>query len=107
MPFVPPRASRRYGLVGGVDAFALEIGECFAGFGQLLEQGRGLPDRAVLTVEFGDAIVDFLQPDGACVPHRAAAKRREAVAIHVDRVDIACAQRVAFLEDARAFIDQE
>src|SRR5690606_3047618 len=38
--------------------------------------------------------------------HRAAAPRREAVAGEVDDVDVRRARRDAFVEDARAFVDE-
>src|SRR5713101_3028138 len=83
-----------------------EVGEGFPFFGQTLQQWCGLPEFAVLLMEFPDAIVDLLQTGCVGVPHRSAAMRREPVAIHVDDVNVDGAQGVALLQDARTLIDQ-
>src|SRR5580704_7148251 len=57
-------------------------------------------------MEFFNAVVDLFQADGVGIPHGPAAIGRKAVAVEVDDVDIDRAQGVAFLENARAFVDQ-
>ena len=59
-----------------------------------------------MAVKFGDTRVDLFQADRVRVPHRTAAICGKAVAIDINDVDIRSAQRVAFLENARAFVDQ-
>src|SRR5689334_9547687 len=73
---------------------------------QPLEQRRRLPSLAVLFVEGGHAVVHLLQADGVGVEHRPAAVAREPVAGEVDHVDVGGAQRVAFLEDLGALVDE-
>src|ERR1700739_264269 len=86
--------------------FLIKIGEALAFFGQTLEQRRGLPELSVLFMEFADAIVNFFQSDRVRIPHWAAAVRREAVAGEINDVDIDSAQRIAFFQNTRAFVNQ-
>src|SRR5580704_1917277 len=92
--------------LGSGDLISAELGECFTLLRKALEERSGLPDFAVLTLEFGDALINLFEADGVGVPHRAAAMRGKSVAVDINNVDIRSAQRVAFLENARALIDQ-
>ena len=73
---------------------------------QTLQQRSGFPQFAELLVEFGDPVANVLQADRVRVPHGSAAIAGKTVAGDVNDVDIGGAQRVAFFQNARAFIDQ-
>ena len=73
---------------------------------QPLEQRRRRPAVAELAMERRDAIENLRQTDAVRVEHRPAPKGRKAVAGQVDDVDVGGAQRNAFLEHARAFVDE-
>src|SRR6478609_1396868 len=90
----------------GCAGFCIEVCEAFAFFHQTLQQRRRLPEFSVLPVKFADAVVNFFEADSVCIPHRPAAVRGETIAGEVDDVDIDGAQRVAFFQNARAFIHQ-
>src|SRR5690349_3817162 len=71
------------------------------------EKRRRFPDGPLIAIGKGfDPAQDLVQPDGIRVEHRPAAVGREAVAGEVNHVDVRGAQRDAFLEDLRAFVDQ-
>src|SRR4029077_5512703 len=57
-------------------------------------------------MKFADAVVHLLQSYRIGVPHRASSISWETIAVEIDDVDVDCAERVTFLQDARAFIDQ-
>src|SRR5579859_8196556 len=86
--------------------FLIEVSEAFAFFGQTLEQRRRLPEFSVLLMKFADAVVNFFQADCVRIPHGTAAVRGETIAGEIDDVDIDGAERVAFFQDARAFVHQ-
>src|SRR3954469_15461772 len=74
---------------------------------KLDEKRRRFPDLALIA--FGktlDSLQHLLQPHRVRIEHRPAAVRREAVAGQVHHVDVGSAQRDAFFQDLRAFIDQ-
>src|ERR1051325_3791801 len=98
-------ASPLYSLLLCSDArFLVKVGETLAFFSQTLEQRRRFPEFSVLLMKFADAIVNFFQADCVRIPHWAAAMRWETIAGEIDDVDIDGAQRVAFFQNARAFI---
>src|SRR5258708_35677250 len=86
--------------------FLAKIGEPLALIRKPLKQRGGPPDLTVLTVEFGDAVANLFETDGVGVPHRTAAMGGESVAVEINYVDVRSAQRVAFLQTARAFVNQ-
>ena len=75
----------------------------------LRQQRRRLPERRIgvrIGRETRHAAHDVVQTQHVGVEHRSAAMQRKAVAGQVDHVDIGRALRDAFVEDARAFVDQ-
>ena len=75
--------------------------------GELLDQRRDLPARTVLGFVGLDALGGLLHADHVVdLPHGPAAPGREAVAVEVHRVDVAGAQRDAFLEDLGALVGE-
>src|SRR6202050_5582548 len=86
--------------------FLAELGECLALLCKALQQRGGPPDIAVLTMEFGDALVNFLEADGVGIPHGTAAECGKAVAVQINNVDVRSAQRIALLQNARPFFNQ-
>ncbi len=85
--------------------FLIEIGKLLAFFRKPLQKPSRLPEFAVLFVESFNAVEDFSQTNRVGVPHWPAAMGGEAVAVQVDDVDVARAEGVAFLKNARAFVD--
>src|SRR5215470_6781490 len=79
--------------------------EALAAFGDPREQRRRLPELAVLAVELAHGVVDPAGADGVRVIHRPAAPAREAEAVEPHHVDVARAQRDAFVEDLGALVD--
>src|ERR1700676_1910409 len=71
-----------------------------------LQQWCGLPDFAVKPVKFRNPLIHSLQSNSIRVPHRTTAMCRKSVAMEINNVDIRSAQSVAFLQDARPFVDQ-
>ena len=53
-----------------------------------------------------DGAHDVVEADHVSVEHRSAAIQRESITGQVDDVDVGCAQRDAFLDDARALVHQ-
>src|SRR5277367_1765446 len=84
-------------LPGGAFFFA-ELRESLALICQARQQRGGLPDFAVLAVEFGDARVNFFQADCIRIPHGAAAIGGEAVAVEINNVYVRSAQGESFFE---------
>src|SRR5262249_14130826 len=74
--------------------------------GEPLEQWRGRPRLAVARVEARHVGEHLLEPDLIGVEHGAATIAREPVAVEVRDVDVAGPQGEAFLEDARALVDE-
>src|SRR5574341_2633832 len=60
----------------------------------------------IALLETADAVEHLAQADGVGIEHRPAAIGREAVAREVHHVDVGGAQRDAFLQDARALVDE-
>src|SRR5215470_5787366 len=60
----------------------------------------------MLAMEFADAFINLFHSDSIRIPHRPATVSREAVAVDVNDVNVHGAQGEAFLEYARAFVDQ-
>src|ERR1700731_752602 len=53
-----------------------------------LQQRRGFPNFTMLPVEFHDALVYLLEPNGVGVPHRPASIAGKAVTIYINDVDV-------------------
>ena len=69
-------------------------------------RGAGVHRATKFSVEGRDPFEDAIEADAIGKEHRAAAPRRESVAVHVDRVDVRGAAREAGLEHPRPFVDQ-
>jgi hypothetical protein len=75
--------------------------------GRARQQRRRLPDgSARVRPRSGAARAHVGQADGVGVEHRAAAVQREAVAVEIDTSMSEARSGDAFLQDARAFVDQ-
>src|SRR5690348_9952958 len=92
--------------LGGCGLFLVEIREFLAFLRQALQERSRLPKFAMPRVKFLNALADLFQSNRVGIPHRPAAIGREAVAVEVNDVDIHRAQGDAFLENARALVDQ-
>src|SRR6202007_1712706 len=98
--------------VRAVDTITASMGfllrvEPLAFLGQLDEQRRGLPLRALVALlEALDGGEHLVEADAVGMEHRAAAVRQKAVAGEVHHVDVGGAQRDALLEDVRAFVGE-
>src|ERR1700735_1338546 len=94
------------GKLGCHALFFAELGESFSLFRKPLQQRGGLPYLAVLALELRDALVNFFEANRVGIPHWAPAICGEPVAIQINNVDVRSTQRVAFFQNACAFIDQ-
>src|SRR5580700_6161459 len=97
------------GLGGGGRGFSdalIKIDESFAFFGKPLQQRRRRPEVSVLLPDLLNPRIDLLQTDGIGVPHRPTTISGESVAIDINDVDVDGPQRVAFLQNPRAFVHQ-
>src|ERR1051326_3725065 len=61
----------------------------------------------MLRFELADTLIDVCQSHRVGVPHGTAAVSRKSVASDIDHVDIHRAQRIAFFQDARTFVDED
>ena len=97
---------RAYLLGTGCD-LPVEIGESAAILREAGEQRCGRPQiGTVLLFEIFDAIENLAEAHGVGVKHGTAAPRREAVSVQVHDIDVHGAQREAFAQQLRAFVDQ-
>ena len=92
--------------LSGCAVSGVETGKGLSLLGQLFQQGSRLPEHAVLALKFADAVVHFSESHGVREPHRSATMRWKAIPIDVDNINVHCAKREAFFQDARAFVDQ-
>src|SRR5215813_10525040 len=90
----------------GRDSAHSRVAETLALLGEPFEQWRGRPRLAVARVEARHVGEHLLEPDLIGVEHGATTIAREPVAVEVRDVDVARPQRDAFLEDARALVDE-
>ena len=60
----------------------------------------------MLLFELTNSIEDLSQAHGIGIPHGAAARGREAIAVNVNDVDVTGAKSDALLQDARPLIDE-
>src|ERR1035437_6675168 len=83
--------------------------ECLALRRKLCQQRRRTPDALggfVITCEAFNGALHAHQAQTVGIQHRAAAVRREAITKDIDDVDVRSALGNAFLQDARALVDQ-
>src|SRR5579884_782696 len=73
---------------------------------QLLQERRRAPPEAMRLMEPLHIGIDLVETDRVGIEHRPAAPGGEAIAGEIDHVDIAGAERDAFLENLRALIHQ-
>src|SRR5439155_26329085 len=90
------------GFPGGIEA-----GESSAFLGKALQQWRRFPPLAMLTLKFEDAIVNLFQADRVRIPHWTTAIGRKAVTGKIDRIDVAGALRVSFIENTSALVNHD
>src|SRR5271154_6920213 len=102
--FGPKRTSRVF--MARVVTVSIMRRERSSASGKTLQQRSGLPQFTKTLMEFADALVHVLEANGVRVPHGPAAIGGEAVAGHVNHVNVGGALGVTFFQNARAFVDQ-
>src|SRR5208283_4765456 len=93
-------------LLRGRHLLFIELGKCFTGFRQALQQRSRRPEFSVLLMEFANALIDLLQSHRVGIPHRPTAIGGKSVTVEIDDVDVDCPQCVSLFENPRSLIYQ-
>src|SRR5438128_10067118 len=88
------------------NSFFVEVVERLSPLRELSKQRRGFPEISVLIPKLADAIVHFLQPHRARVPHGSAAVGGETITVDVPDVDAHGQEGDAFLKTPGALSDK-
>ena len=88
------------------NSFFVEVVERLSPLRELSKQRRGFPEISVLIAKLANAIVHFLQPHRARVPHGSAAVGGETITVDVNDVDVHGPEGDAFLQNPGAFSDK-